>query len=55
MGYGSAELRARNRSIWIENPLCPEVVYHWLLGQGFAAASTSRGCYRKLVRVAIVQ
>jgi len=51
MGYGSAELRTRDRSIWIENPLCPEVVYHWLLRQGFAATTTSRGSYRKLVRV----
>jgi len=51
MGYGSAELRTRNRSIWIENPLCPEVVYHWLLRQGFATTTASRGSYRKLVRV----
>ena len=52
MGYGSAELRARNRSIWIENPLCPEVLYHWLLGQGFAL-TPGQGCYRKLVRASV--
>jgi hypothetical protein len=50
LGYGSAELRARNRSIWIENPLCPEVLYHWLLREGFSVTATSRGYYRKLVR-----
>lgn len=55
MGYGSAELRARNKSIWIENPLCPEMLYHWLLGRGFALTPASRGCYRKLVRVAAAQ
>ena len=50
MGYGSAELRARDKSIWIENPLCPEMLYHWLLRQGFALTPASRGYYRKLVR-----
>ena len=50
MGYGSAELRARNKSIWIENPLCPEMLYHWLLRQGFSLTPVSRGYYRKLVR-----
>jgi hypothetical protein len=55
MGYGSAELRARNRSIWIENPLCPEVLFHWLQGQGFALTPASRGYYRKLVRATAVQ
>lgn len=54
MGYGSAELRARNKSIWIENPLCPEMLYNWLLRQGFALTPGSRGYYRKLVRVAPV-
>jgi hypothetical protein len=52
MGYGSAELRAKNHRIWIENPLCPEVLYTWLLQQGFSVTATSRGCYRKLVRTA---
>ena len=51
MGYGSAELRANNKSIWIENPLCPEVLYHWLLRRGFELTPASRGCFRKLVRV----
>ena len=55
MGYGSAELRARDRSIWIENPLCPEVLYHWLLRRGFALTPASRGCYRKLVRLPAAQ
>ena len=51
MGYGSAELKARNnKSIWIENPLCPEMLYHWLLRQGFSATPASRDYYRKLVR-----
>lgn len=50
LGYGSAELRIGKRSIWIENPLCPEVLYHWLLREGFALTPTSRGYYRKLVR-----
>lgn len=54
MGYGSAELRVRNQSIWIENPLCPEMLYHWMLHQGFALTPTSRGCYRKLVRASVV-
>lgn len=50
MGYGSAELRTHDKSIWIENPLCPEMLYHWLLRQGFALTPASQGCYRKLVR-----
>lgn len=55
MGYGSAELKVRNMSIWIENPLCPEMLYHWLLRQGFALTPNRRDCYRKLVRVAAAQ
>jgi hypothetical protein len=55
MGYGSAELRARNRSIWIENPLCPEVLYHWLLRHGFSIAPNSRSGYRTLARAAVTE
>ena len=54
MGYGSAELRTGNRSIWIENPLCPEVLYHWLLERGFSICPDSRTGFRKLARAVTV-
>ena len=54
LGYGSAELRALNKSIWIENPLCPEVLYHWLLQHGFSIAPDNHTGYRKLARAVVV-
>jgi hypothetical protein len=52
MGYGSAELRVGKRRIWIENPLCPEVLYHWLLDRGFSICPNSQSGFRKLTRAA---